>query len=220
MKGPILLIAAATWVKSDHRLCAIPQKFARILSILRGGINPCRQFRHAQAQLFDRSGELLRGMGGLVDLGRAADNLSCATPAQIVFKDSVGIVEITEDQIESRAAQEPQAAFGHRGEATRLPARAKRTHEDALVLRINHGRAIPEQRAQVTERIAHLVALERAVVAGVAPEDTALESLVDELTGWLRALLRDVLCGHLDSDLRTLADTMLREEDVRQQTVV
>jgi hypothetical protein len=80
--------------------------------------------------------------------------------------------------------------------------------------------AIPEQRAQVTERIAHLVALERAVVAGVAPEDTALESLVDELTGWLRALLRDVLCGHLDSDLRTLADTMLREEDVRQRTVV
>ena len=80
--------------------------------------------------------------------------------------------------------------------------------------------AIPEQRAQVTERIAHLVALERAVVAGVAPDDGTLGGLVDELTGWLRALLRDVLCGHLDSDLRTLADTMLREEDVRQQTVV
>jgi hypothetical protein len=80
--------------------------------------------------------------------------------------------------------------------------------------------AIPEQRAQVTERIAHLVALERSVVAGVAPDDTALEGLVDELTGWLRALLRDVLCGHLDSDLRTLADAMLREEDARQQTVV
>ena len=79
--------------------------------------------------------------------------------------------------------------------------------------------AIPEHRAQVTERIAHLVALERAVVAGVAPEDSALEGLVDELTGWLRALLRDVLCGHLDSDLRTLADAMLREEDARQQTV-
>ena len=80
--------------------------------------------------------------------------------------------------------------------------------------------AIPEQRAQVTERIAHLVALERSVVAGVAPEDSALVSLVDELTGWLRALLRDVLCGHLDSDLRAVADEMLAEEDDRQKTIV
>jgi len=80
--------------------------------------------------------------------------------------------------------------------------------------------AIPESRAQVTERIAHLVALERSVVAGVAPEDAALITLVDELTGWLRALLRDVLCGHLDSDLRAVADEMLAEEDHRQRTVV
>jgi hypothetical protein len=80
--------------------------------------------------------------------------------------------------------------------------------------------AIPESRAQVTERIAHLVALERSVVAGVAPEDAALITLVDELTGWLRALLRDVLCGHLDSDLRAVADEMLAEEDERQRTVV
>ncbi|HEU4975585.1 MAG TPA: hypothetical protein VFT50_10890 [Baekduia sp.] len=80
--------------------------------------------------------------------------------------------------------------------------------------------AIPEHRAQVTERIAHLVALERSVIAGVAPEDAALEPLVDELTGWLRALLRDVLCGHLDSDLRAVADGLLAEEDARQRTSV
>jgi hypothetical protein len=80
--------------------------------------------------------------------------------------------------------------------------------------------AIPEQRAQITERIAHVVALERSVVAGVAPDDAALEPLVDELTGWLRALLRDVLCGHLDSDLRTVADGILTEDDVRQRTSV
>ncbi len=80
--------------------------------------------------------------------------------------------------------------------------------------------AIPESRAQVTERIAHLVALERSVVAGVAPEDHALQPRVDELTGWLRALLRDVLCGHLDSDLRAVADEMLAEEDHRQRTIV
>jgi hypothetical protein len=79
---------------------------------------------------------------------------------------------------------------------------------------------VPEARATATERIAHLVALERAVVAGVAPEDAALENLVDELTGWLRALLRDVLCGHLDSDLRAVADELLAEEDARQRTIV
>jgi hypothetical protein len=80
--------------------------------------------------------------------------------------------------------------------------------------------AIPEQRAQVTERIAHLVSLERSVVAGVAPDDSALEGPVEELTGWLRALLRDVLCGHLDSDLRAVADEMLAEENTRQRTIV
>jgi hypothetical protein len=80
--------------------------------------------------------------------------------------------------------------------------------------------ALPESRAQVTERIAHLVALERSVVAGVAPEDEALQNLVDELTGWLRALLRDVLCGHLDSDLRAVADEIFAEEDQRQRTNV
>ena len=56
--------------------------------------------------------------------------------------------------------------------------------------------------------------------AGVAPEDDAIQPLVDEVCGWLRALLRDVLCGHLDSDLRSVADGLLEEEDVAQQTLV
>ena len=69
--------------------------------------------------------------------------------------------------------------------------------------------ATEEQRAQLSERIAHAVALERSVVAGlVAPEGT-VEALVEELAGHLRALLRDVLCGHLDSDLRSVADRLL-----------
>ena len=93
-------------------------------------------------------------------------------------------------------------------------------HTGRLACRVAALCALPEQRAQVTERIAHLVALERSVVAGVAPEDHALVPLVDELTGWLRALLRDVLCGHLDSDLRAVADEMLAEEDERQRTIV
>jgi hypothetical protein len=37
-----------------------------------------------------------------------------------------------------------------------------------------------------------------------------------EVTSHLRALLRDVLCGHLDSDLRAVADRMLAEAGAAQ----
>jgi hypothetical protein len=71
--------------------------------------------------------------------------------------------------------------------------------------------AAEDDRAALAERISGAVALERAVVAGLAgrvmPED--LESAVDELTEHLRALLGDALCGHLDRDLRAAADALL-----------
>ena len=41
--------------------------------------------------------------------------------------------------------------------------------------------------------------------------DPAIDTLVSELAGHLRALLRDVLCGHLDADVRGLADEILAE---------
>ncbi|MGI8731654.1 MAG: hypothetical protein ACR2LK_17000 [Solirubrobacteraceae bacterium] len=69
-----------------------------------------------------------------------------------------------------------------------------------------------DERARVTERVAHAVSLERAVIAGLAPVDGAIQVLLAELTGHLRALLRDALCGHLDSDLRAVADRLLAEE--------
>ncbi|MGH2900755.1 MAG: hypothetical protein ACRDMZ_18915, partial [Solirubrobacteraceae bacterium] len=69
----------------------------------------------------------------------------------------------------------------------------------------------PERRAAATERVAHAVSLERAVIAGLAPMDGGVEKLLGELGGHLRALLRDVLCGHLDSDLRSAADQLLAE---------
>ena len=75
--------------------------------------------------------------------------------------------------------------------------------------------AEPADRARLTERIAHTVLLERAVVAGLAV-DPQLEQLTRELAGHLRALLRDVLCGHLDPDLRTLADTILAQDEALQ----
>ena len=70
--------------------------------------------------------------------------------------------------------------------------------------------AEPADRARLTERISHTVSLERAVVAGLTV-DPQLERLTRELGGHLRALLRDVLCGHLDPDLRTLADAILAQ---------
>ncbi len=67
-------------------------------------------------------------------------------------------------------------------------------------------------RVALAERVAHAISLERAVIAGLAPaEPGGVSSLVDELAEHLRALLRDVLCGHLDVDLRGLADELLAE---------
>jgi hypothetical protein len=78
--------------------------------------------------------------------------------------------------------------------------------------------ALPERRAALAERVAHIASLERAVVAGLAV-DPQLDTLVGELAGHLRALLRDVLCGHLDPDLRTLAERIIAEESEQQPTL-
>lgn len=72
--------------------------------------------------------------------------------------------------------------------------------------------ATPEQRTTITERVAHAASLERSIVAGVAPTDGGVEKLLAEVTDHLRALLRDVLCGHLDSDLRSVADRLLAQD--------
>jgi len=71
--------------------------------------------------------------------------------------------------------------------------------------------ARPEDRAAAAERVAHAISLERAVIGGLAPAHPGVDALVDELAQHLRALLRDVLCGHLDSDLCAVADELLVE---------
>lgn len=67
------------------------------------------------------------------------------------------------------------------------------------------------ERAAATERAARAVALERAVITGLAPESEGADGLVSVVAESLRAILRDVLCGHLDSDLTDLADEILAE---------
>ncbi|MGZ4268598.1 MAG: hypothetical protein ACXVFN_08380 [Solirubrobacteraceae bacterium] len=76
--------------------------------------------------------------------------------------------------------------------------------------------ALPDGRAALTERVAHTVALERTVMAGLTP-DPGLDALCAELAEHLRALLRDLLCGHLRGDLRALADRIISESPGAEQ---
>jgi hypothetical protein len=67
------------------------------------------------------------------------------------------------------------------------------------------------ERAACAERTAHAISLERAVIAGLAPAQAGADAIVSELAENLRALLRDALCGHLDADVRSLADELLAQ---------
>jgi hypothetical protein len=74
--------------------------------------------------------------------------------------------------------------------------------------------ATPEDRAELEDRLNEAIRLERAVIAGRVRPDPLVEELIAELGGNLRAVLRDVLCGHLDPQLRRVADEMLDQERV------
>jgi hypothetical protein len=71
--------------------------------------------------------------------------------------------------------------------------------------------APPDDRAELAERTAHAISLERAVIAGLAPATTGVDALVEDIAEHLRAILRDVLCGHLSADVRSVADGMIAE---------
>jgi hypothetical protein len=77
--------------------------------------------------------------------------------------------------------------------------------------------ATPDRRSWLTERVTRAIALERAVIAGSAARSAAGEDLARALGDYLRALLRDVICGHLDSDLRALADELLTPRSAPEQ---
>ena len=71
--------------------------------------------------------------------------------------------------------------------------------------------AEPDERADMTARIAHAAALEHAVIDGDMA-DERLELRVAELSSHLRSLLRDRCCGHLEDDLVGLADAILCQD--------
>ncbi len=78
--------------------------------------------------------------------------------------------------------------------------------------------AEPAGRIDLRDRIAEILELERAAVAGTAPGAVDLGGLAAEVAEHLRAILRDVLCGHLDPDVRTLADKLLAKDGFEQPT--
>jgi hypothetical protein len=69
--------------------------------------------------------------------------------------------------------------------------------------------ANPAERGEVSERVERALALERLAIAGAAPPGPEPEATVSELREHVRALLRDMLCGHLDGNVRALADELL-----------
>ncbi|MFI5004320.1 MAG: hypothetical protein ACHQE6_04830 [Solirubrobacterales bacterium] len=69
--------------------------------------------------------------------------------------------------------------------------------------------ATPAERPALTRRVVRALALERAVIEGTAVEHARSTALVRELANHLRALLRDVVCGHLHPNLVALADALL-----------
>jgi hypothetical protein len=71
--------------------------------------------------------------------------------------------------------------------------------------------ATEAERATLAERTAHAISLERAVIAGLAPAEPGADGIVYELAENLRALLRDAVCGHLDADLRAVADDLIAQ---------
>jgi hypothetical protein len=69
--------------------------------------------------------------------------------------------------------------------------------------------AKPQERAALAQRVAQAVELEQALIEGTAVKQPAIAAASDELAQHLRALLSDVICGHLEPDLPALADELL-----------
>ena len=85
--------------------------------------------------------------------------------------------------------------------------------DDLVCERLSAICAAAEESDALADRLCDAAALERRLISGVVRPEPRLEALVSELGGHLRDVLRDVLCGHLDPDLRRLADGLLAESD-------
>src|SRR4051794_23145049 len=66
-------------------------------------------------------------------------------------------------------------------------------------------------RPRLENRVREAISLERAAMCGFVRPSHEVDTLVEELGGCLRAILRDVLCGHLDPKLRQVADELIEQ---------
>jgi hypothetical protein len=82
---------------------------------------------------------------------------------------------------------------------------------DRLAERLAAICAQVSERDALTERLQRAVALERTAIAGRLRAEDEVEALIGTLAGCIRAVLRDTLCGHLDPDLRAVADELLEQ---------
>ncbi len=73
--------------------------------------------------------------------------------------------------------------------------------------------ATPDRRLALTERTIRAIELERSVIAGTEKAGARDRALAEDLGENLRALLRDVICGHLAPDLVGLADELLLADE-------
>jgi hypothetical protein len=71
--------------------------------------------------------------------------------------------------------------------------------------------AEPSERPRLENRVKEAISLERAAMCGFVRPSREVEELVEELGACLRAVLRDVLCGHLDPALRKVADGLVEQ---------
>ncbi len=69
--------------------------------------------------------------------------------------------------------------------------------------------AVAADRDALAERVEQAILLEEAIVVGLEPVPVGAVELAREIEGHLRALLRDVVCGHLEVDLADLADELI-----------
>ena len=104
-----------------------------------------------------------------------------------------GAVEaLTDWLLAARALFADTDRAGYEGVAERLSAICAEAHD----------------RARLEGRVREAISLERAAMAGFVRPGNEVDALVCELGGCLRAVLRDVLCGHLDPALRRVADEL------------
>ena len=68
-----------------------------------------------------------------------------------------------------------------------------------------------EDLPRLENRVKEAISLERAAMCGFVRPSHEVDDLVEELGGCLRAVLRDVLCGHLDPALRKVADELVEQ---------